>query len=131
MNAASSPYENLEHEEEIEAIMSPGAGPAILDFWSETCGPCLAMADDFAHVAAQFSPEEVRFCKINTSTHGWLAAPFKIRSVPTILFVHDGKVLDAVVGKMDARTLGEKAEWLVKKASKKPGLFARLFARSG
>lgn len=131
MSAVSSSYENLEREEQIEAIMSPGGGAAILDFWSETCGPCLAMADDFAHVAGQFSPEEVRFCKINTSTHGWLAAPFNIRSVPTILFVHEGKVLDAVVGKMNAQTLGEKAEWLLKKASKKPGLFARLFARSG
>lgn len=107
--------------------MSEGSGPSIIDFWSETCGPCMAMADDFAHVASQFDPDELRFCKVNTSTHGWLAAPFNIRSVPTILFVHNGKILDVVVGKMDSRALGTKAEWLLGKAQKKPGLFSRLF----
>jgi len=127
MTLAPAPYENLETEAEIEAIMSPGAGAAVVDFWSETCGPCLAMADDFAHVASQFERDEVRFCKVNTTSHGWLAAPFNIRSVPTILFVHDGKVLDVVVGRLDASDLGSKAEWLLKKARRKPGLLARLF----
>lgn len=129
MRDATSPYEDLEQPEQIEAIMSPGAGPAVLDFWSETCGPCLAMADDFAHVASQFDPDEIRFYKINTSTHGQLAEPFKIRSVPTLLFVYDGRILDAVVGRMTSHALGTKVEWLLQKASKKPGLLRRLFSR--
>ena len=62
------------------------------DTWSPTCGPCMAMAKDFEEVAAQFEREEVRFCKVNTETHGYLAAPFKVRAVPTILFIHDGEI---------------------------------------
>jgi thioredoxin-like negative regulator of GroEL len=120
-------YEELEEQEQIEDIMREGGGTVVLDFWSETCGPCMAMADDFREVAAQFDPAEVRFCKVNTGTHGFLAAPFKVRSIPTILFIHDGKILDAVVGKMSARDLGEKSEWLLQKAKRKPGLLARLF----
>lgn len=120
-------YDELETEEEIEDIMRPGGGTVVLDFWSETCGPCMAMADDFAHVASQFQRDEVRFCKVNTETHGFLAVPFKVRSIPTLLFIHDGKILDAVVGKMSAKALGEKAEWLLAKASRKPGLLSRLF----
>lgn len=125
--AAHPAYEALETEAQIEDIMREGGGTVVLDFWSETCGPCMAMAADFEHVAAQFEPGEVRFCKVNTGSHGHLAEPFHVRSIPTILFIHDGKILDAVVGKMNAKALGEKAEWLLAKAKRKPGLLGRLF----
>jgi thioredoxin 1 len=127
MGDAETPYDELETEEQIEDIMQEGGGTVVLDFWSQTCGPCMAMAKDFEHVAGQFDRDEVRFCKVNTGTHGHLAAPFKVRSIPTILFIHDGEILDAVVGKMTAEQLGEKAEWLLGKASRKPGIFSRLF----
>lgn len=124
---AAPPYDSLETEEQIEEIMREGGGTVVLDFWGDNCGPCLAMAPDFEHVAAQFDRDEVRFCKVNTETHGHLAAPFKVRAVPTLLFIHDGKILDAVVGKMTAQALGEKAEWLLSKAQRKPGFLAKLF----
>jgi thioredoxin 1 len=121
-------YIDLEQPEELEVLMSAEGGAAVIDFWSETCGPCRAMAKDFAHVAAQFDPDEIKFYKINTTTHGHLAAPFRIQSVPTILFVLDGEVLDVVIGKMDAKRLGSRAEWLLgKKARKGKGLLGRLF----
>jgi thioredoxin-like negative regulator of GroEL len=120
-------YEDLTTEEQVEDIMSEGGGAVVLDFWSETCGPCMAMAGDFAHVAEQFDPDEVRFCKVNVTEYGNLAAPFSVRSVPTILFVSNGKILDAVVGRMNAEQLGTKAEWLVKKSQKKGGLLSKLF----
>ncbi|NVB42317.1 thioredoxin fold domain-containing protein [Pseudenhygromyxa sp. WMMC2535] len=108
--------------------MSEDGGAAIIDFWSPSCGPCMAMAKDFEHVASQFDSDEVRFCKVNTTSHGFLAAPFNIRSVPTILFVLDGEVVDAVVGRMDAKRLGARAEWLVKKQERRgKGLLGRLF----
>ena len=127
MADATPPYDALETEEQIEEIMREGGGTVVLDFWGENCGPCLAMAADFEHVAAQFDRNEVRFCKVNTETHGNLAAPFKVRAVPTLLFIHDGKILDAVVGKMNAQALGEKAEGLLAKAQRKPGLLSKLF----
>jgi thioredoxin-like negative regulator of GroEL len=124
-DAADPPYDELQTQEDVESIMCEGGGTVVIDFWSETCGPCLAMADDFAHVAGQFDRDEVRFCKVNTTEFGWLAAPFNIRSVPTILFIHDGKILDAVVGKMNAADLGEKATWLHGKSTRK-GWLSRL-----
>jgi thioredoxin 1 len=121
-------YEELVEPEEIEAIMD-GGHTVVLDFWSPTCGPCMAMAKDFEDVAGQFDRGEVRFCKVNTEAHGDLAVPFKIRSVPTILFIHDGEILDAVVGRMTAEQLGTKAEWLLAKKNRKPGLFSRILSR--
>lgn len=128
MSEADTPYDDLVEQDEVEAIMSPEGGAVVIDFWSPTCGPCMAMADDFTTVAGQFEPDEVRFCKVNTGSHGWLAAPFRIMSVPTILFVLDGEVVDAVVGRMDAQRLGKRAEWLLaKKQRKGKGLLGRLF----
>lgn len=124
---ATASYDELETQDEVEAIMQPGGGTVVLDFWSPTCGPCMAMAKDFEHVAEQFDRNEVRFCKINTMEHPELAAPFNIRSVPTILFVHDGRILDGAVGKLDAKVLGEKSEWLLGKSQRKPGLLSKLF----
>jgi thioredoxin 1 len=124
----AAPYDDLVDQDEVEAIMSPEGGAVVIDFWSPSCGPCMAMAKDFSQVASQFDREEVRFCKVNTATHGWLAAPFNVMSVPTILFVLDGEVKDAVVGRMDAKRLGSRAEWLLNKRNRRSkGLLGRLF----
>jgi thioredoxin 1 len=125
----AQPYDELVDQTEIEAIMSPEGGAVVIDFWSPTCGPCMAMAKDFAVVAGQFERDEVRFCKVNTLEHGWLAIPFGIKSVPTILFVLDGEVKDAIIGAMDARRLGTRTEWLLSKKTRKQkgGLLGRLF----
>lgn len=126
-DSSTASYEELKTQEQVESIMQDGGGTVIIDFWSPTCGPCMAMAQDFSDVAEQFDSGEVRFCKINTMEHPELAAPFNIRSVPTILFVHDGKILDGSVGRMSAAELGQKSEWLLGKAQRKPGLLGRLF----
>ena len=123
----SAPYDELATQQEVEAIMKPGGGTVVIDFWSPTCGPCMAMAKDFEHVAEQFERSEVRFCKINTMEHPELAEPFNIRAVPTLLFVHDGRILDGAVGRMTAEALGEKSEWLLARSQRKPGLLSRLF----
>ena len=124
--AEAKGYDELITEEQVEHIMSEEGGAVVLDFWSQTCGPCLAMADDFAHVSEQFESGEVRFCKVDVTEYGNLAVPFKVQSVPTILFVNNGKILDAVVGKLSAEQLGAKAEWLLGKSQRK-GLLSKIF----
>ncbi len=123
----SDAYQDLTEIEQVEALMAEGAGPVVIDFWSTTCGPCRAMAPHFAHVAEQFRDSPVRFVKIQTDAHPELAAPFRIRAVPTVMFVHDGQILDAVVGAMPAPRLAKKARWLANKAEGRGGLLARLF----
>ncbi|MEM7435029.1 MAG: thioredoxin family protein [Myxococcota bacterium] len=117
--------EDFDSMEQLEGLMHDG-GTAILDFWSTTCGPCRHMAPHFEAVAEQFASEPVRFVRINTGSAPELAAPFRIRSVPTLLFVHDGEILDVRVGALSGAALQKKARWLLRKASGE-GLLARFF----
>lgn len=118
--------EELDTLAQLEELMSENGGPAVIDFWSPTCGPCKAMAPAFEAVAAELSEEPIRFVRINTASRAQLAQPFNIHAVPTILFVHNGEILDVRVGALSGPALAKKARWLLKKASGE-GLLSRIF----
>ena len=118
--------EELQTVNQLEDLMSENGGAAIIDFWSPTCGPCLAMAPAFEAVAEEHADQPIRFIKINTAAQPRLAEPFNIHAVPTVLFVHDGQILDVRVGALSGPALSKKARWLLKKA-RGEGFFARLF----
>ena len=118
--------EELRSLSELEDLMSEGGGPAVLDFWSPTCGPCKAMAPAFEAVALELAEEPIRFVRINTAAQAQLAAPFNIHAVPTLLFVNDGEILDVRVGALSGPALSKKAQWLLRK-SRGDGVFSRLF----
>lgn len=120
--------EDLKTVEEVEQLMGPEGGPAIVDFWSPTCGPCKAMAPEFDAVAEAYKDEPIRFVKINTAAQARLAQPFHIRAVPTLLFVHNGEILDVRVGAMGGEGLVKKAKWLLKK-SRGEGFLSGLFGK--
>lgn len=121
-------YEDYTDPESVDALMQSDAGAVVIDFWGSSCGPCLAMAPDFATVAEHFDGDPVRFAKIQTDAYPELAEPFKIRSVPTLLFVRNGEILDAIVGKVDAQRLAKKTIWLLDKTEKR-GIISRLLGR--
>ena len=108
--------EVLKSLEDLEVLMGDDGGAAIIDFWSPSCGPCLAMAPHFEAVAEELKDEAIRFVKINTAAQPALAQPFNIHSVPTMLFVHNGEILDVRVGALPGAALAKKAQWLLKKS---------------
>jgi thioredoxin 1 len=122
--------EDLKTIGELEDLMSEEGGAAIIDFWSPTCGPCKAMAPAFDAVSNELAEEPIRFIRINTATQAQLAQPFNIHSVPTLLFVVDGEILDVRVGALSGPALAKKAQWLLKKSRGK-GFFSTLFGAKG
>jgi thioredoxin len=121
--------ENLKTQSELERLMSDDGGPAVIDFWSPTCGPCKLMEPHFEAVAEELADEPIRFVKINTASQANLAQPFNIHSVPTLLLVNNGEILDVRVGALSGAALLKKAHWLLRK-SRGEGLFSRLFDRT-
>lgn len=70
--------------------------PIVIDFWASWCGPCQQMAPVFNRVSQ--TSESILFAKVNTEQAQKISAEANIRSIPTLIFFHQGQEVDRVSG---------------------------------
>lgn len=73
--------------------------PIVVDFWAPWCGPCKMVAPILDKLAKEFSGKVV-VAKVNTDEDPQWAQKYNVKSIPTMLFVHDGKIIHTQVGTM-------------------------------
>jgi len=81
----------------------------MVDFWAEGCAPCRAIAPTLDELARE-SGGKVSLAKVNVDEHPALAARYGVRSIPTILFIKDGAVVDQVIGAVPKVQLKKKLD---------------------
>lgn len=70
----------------------------LLDFWATWCGPCRMIAPVLEEVAQE--REDVKVCKIDVDKEPELAQQFQIMSIPTLIVMEQGRVVNKALGAM-------------------------------
>jgi len=71
--------------------------PVLIDFWASWCGPCRMLSPVISEIAEE-NRDKVKVCKVNVDEEGELAAMFRVSSIPLLLVVKDGKVVNTSAG---------------------------------
>ncbi len=82
---------------------------AVVDFWAEWCGPCRLVGPVIEELAGEYA-EKVKIGKLNVDHNPSVSMQFGVRSIPTILFIKNGQVVDKQVGAASKATLKQKLE---------------------
>jgi thioredoxin 1 len=90
---------------EIEAHQ----GLAVVDFWATWCGPCRMIAPILDQLSEEFAGR-VKVTKLDVDANQKTAMRFQVRSIPTLLFFKDGKLVDQVIGAVPKPALAAKFE---------------------
>ena len=98
-------------EQNFNEMMASGL-PVMIDFGATWCGPCKALAPRVEEIAAEYEGKAlVGTADVDECPD--LAAQFRIRNVPTVLFFKSGEVKDKSVGLVAKETLAEKLDALM------------------
>ncbi len=84
---------------------------SVVDFWAEWCGPCRAIGPVIEELAKEYEGK-VNIGKVNVDQNPQISMNFGITSIPAILFIKGGKVVDKLVGAQPKGNFVKKIEAL-------------------
>lgn len=84
-------------DENFEQLVLQTDKPVLIDFWAAWCGPCLMMGKAVDDIAQQYDGKAV-VGKINVDKNPELSVRFGVTSLPLVLYMKNGEVVDRISG---------------------------------
>ncbi len=86
--------------------------PVVIDFWATWCGPCRMLAPTVEEIAAEYEGKAV-ICKCNVDEADEVAMNYRVRNIPTLVFIKNGEVVDRTVGVVSKAEIATKIDALL------------------
>lgn len=83
-------------KENFDKEVMQAEGTVLVDFWAAWCGPCRMIAPAVEKIAEE--RPDVKVCKINIDDEQELAIKYGVMSIPTLMVVKNGEIVNTAVG---------------------------------
>ncbi len=97
MEVSANVFDATQLNFEADVIQASLTTPVLVDFWAPWCGPCKTLGPILEKVVDDYAGK-LRLAKVDTDAEMQLAAVFGIRSLPTVVLVKDGQMVDGFMG---------------------------------
>ena len=82
--------------QDFQAVVLDSSKTVLLDFWATWCGPCRMVSPILEEIADERA--DVKVCKVDVDQEPELAARYGISSIPTLLVIKNGKIVNQSIG---------------------------------
>ncbi len=106
MSAAPHTFDATARNFETDVLQRSLQTPVLLDFWAEWCGPCKTLGPILEKLAGEYGGAFL-LAKVDVEAEQELGAAFQIRSIPTVVLVKDGQLVDGFQGALPEGQLRE------------------------
>ena len=102
-------------DDEFHAVVDESSLPVLVDVWAPWCGPCRMVSPALEKLAGELAGR-LKLVKVNADANPEVSRRFEVRSIPTLVILDHGQVVDKQIG---ARPEPQLRSWLASKLPRK------------